>query len=183
MTTGTADLRVALLRGVNIGGNRLKMADLRRWCVDVGLAEVTTVVQTGNIVFRSTADHEQLAASIATRIADDAGFELACIILDAGEFSRVVTANPFHAAAAADPTTVHTAVHPEARGGPLTELDPDDSESIAVVGRAAYLHLPDGMGRSRLARAFSASDFGKVSTIRNQRTMARIDAVVAAARA
>ena len=41
---------VALLRGINVGGHRLSMADLRRHLEDLGCTDVATYIQSGNVV-------------------------------------------------------------------------------------------------------------------------------------
>ena len=51
-TRNIADCYVALLRGINVGGNNLiKMADLRESFVELGFSEVRTYIQSGNVVF------------------------------------------------------------------------------------------------------------------------------------
>ena len=48
---------VGLLRGINVGGhNRVAMADLRRLCERLGLEDVRTLLQSGNVVFRSAGE-------------------------------------------------------------------------------------------------------------------------------
>lgn len=45
---------VALLRGINVGGkNKVAMADLREFLARLGLADAKTLLQSGNVVFRS----------------------------------------------------------------------------------------------------------------------------------
>ncbi len=45
---------LALLRGVNVGGKqKVPMADLRTAFVDLGFAEVRTLLNSGNVVFRT----------------------------------------------------------------------------------------------------------------------------------
>jgi uncharacterized protein (DUF1697 family) len=58
---------VAMLRGVNVGGNSLKMDRLRQACEDLGLQNVRTYVQSGNIVFSSRDSALKLAQTL-TRI-------------------------------------------------------------------------------------------------------------------
>ena len=46
--------RIALLRGVNVGGKtKIAMADLRAMLADLGFGEPRTLLQSGNAVFRS----------------------------------------------------------------------------------------------------------------------------------
>ena len=59
---------VAMLRGVNVGGNSLKMDWLRGACEDVGLRNVQTYVQSGNIVFSSRLGAVRLAQTLKATI-------------------------------------------------------------------------------------------------------------------
>jgi uncharacterized protein (DUF1697 family) len=57
---------LALLRGINVGGrNIIKMADLKACFEDLGCADVTTFIQSGNVVFR---DEERDAATLVGQI-------------------------------------------------------------------------------------------------------------------
>ena len=57
---------IALLRGINVGGNRkILMADLRQMCVSLGLRGVATYVQSGNVVFDSD-DNDPAAVAAFT---------------------------------------------------------------------------------------------------------------------
>ncbi len=46
----------ALLRGINVGGINIKMADLRSTFVDLGFENVKTVLASGNVLFDSDRD-------------------------------------------------------------------------------------------------------------------------------
>ena len=59
---------VAMLRGVNVGGNSLKMDWLRQACEGLGLQNVRTYVQSGNIVFSSRASAVKLAQTLKETI-------------------------------------------------------------------------------------------------------------------
>jgi uncharacterized protein (DUF1697 family) len=58
--------RVALLRGINVGGrNRVAKADLREVVLGLGHTEVATYIQRGNVVFTSeAADSAAIAAAL-----------------------------------------------------------------------------------------------------------------------
>src|SRR5690348_11315806 len=89
----------ALLRGINVGGNRkLPMARLRELLTGLGHTGVATHLQSGNAVF--TADHgeeESLAAEIAQAIEKDFGFSVDVLVRDHAYLSAVREACPFPA--------------------------------------------------------------------------------------
>jgi len=54
---------VALLRGINVGGkNVIKMAELTASCRKIGFTDVSTYIQSGNIIFRSNVVTKPLLA-------------------------------------------------------------------------------------------------------------------------
>ena len=71
----TAETRVALLRGINVGGrNTLPMTRLVRMFEDAGCECVRTYIQSGNVVFEAPADRARLvAADVTATIATELG--------------------------------------------------------------------------------------------------------------
>jgi uncharacterized protein (DUF1697 family) len=88
---------IGLLRGINVGGNKMvAMADLRALIAGLGFADVTTLLQSGNVVFRgpasATADLERtLEAALEKRL----GMRVEFHVRTGAEWHRVVAGNPF----------------------------------------------------------------------------------------
>jgi len=143
---------VALLRGINVGGRTLKMADLRAVVEDAGGTDVATYIQSGNVVLsHSMRSPDRLAAHLAGAIEEATGMAIPVIARTTKEWDAVVQANPFPAAGG---TTLHV-VFLDQPPGPDAFGDLDLAsfapEECTVVGRELYLYLPNGMGRSPLA--------------------------------
>jgi uncharacterized protein (DUF1697 family) len=87
---------VALLRGINVGGNNLiKMSDLRNSFGKMGLTEVETYIQSGNVVFSSKeTDKAKLTALIEKALSDAFGYESRVVVISGGELERVVSQAP-----------------------------------------------------------------------------------------
>lgn len=170
---------VALLRGINVGGrNRLAMADLRTLLANLGHSDPRTLLQSGNAVFTSQrADVDAVASELAGGISAQLGVSPAVVLRTAEEFAEVVAANPYADAATADPTTVHVAFLSAEPADPTTfafdaeEYAPD---KLAVGDRVRYLHLPNGLGRSRLAVDLGRRRSDVDVTVRNWRTVTRL---------
>ena len=171
--------RIALLRGVNIGGNRLLMAELREELEALGLEDVRTYIQSGNVVFGPGSDAGEGGGELARRIADAiearAGFRPRVLILSVERFREAMAANPFPEAEDA-PGTLHLYFLAE----PAAEVDLDalaevatDTERFHLGERVLYLHTPDGFGRSKLAGKVE-SILGVPATARNWRTVVRL---------
>jgi uncharacterized protein (DUF1697 family) len=87
---------VALLRGINVGGNNvIKMTDLRLSFTDMGFTQVETYIQSGNVVFSSTQTNKaRLIEMIEQTLSDAFRYESRVILLSAGELERVVAQAP-----------------------------------------------------------------------------------------
>ena len=87
---------VALLRGINVGGkNILPMKDLAAMFVAAGCRDVTTYIQSGNVVFSAAAGTlKKMPATIAAKIADDFGYRVPVIVRSHEELSIVIRRNP-----------------------------------------------------------------------------------------
>lgn len=172
------DTYIAFLRGINVGGrNKLPMKDLRVLFTDLGCAEVRTYIQSGNVVFAAPPD---LAAEIPTRVSaaieDRFGLTVPVVTRTAAELRNAAEANPF-LAEDVDPKTL-AVVFLADRPAParVVRLDPDRSppDRFAVVGREVYLHLPNGVARSKLTNAYLDSTLATISTARNLRTVNKL---------
>jgi uncharacterized protein (DUF1697 family) len=83
--------RVALIRGINVGGNNLvKMADLREAFAELGASDVRTHVASGNVLFRGALGPQTLEAGLSERF----GIELKAVVMTAARFLAVVDAAP-----------------------------------------------------------------------------------------
>lgn len=170
---------IALLRGINVGGHgKLSMADLRAAVEDLGHADVATLLQSGNAVFTSDrTDADALGAELTERRSADLGVSPTVMVRTAAELVAVAEANPYPEQARADPTRVHVgflAAEPADPSVLSFDHDSHAPEEFVHDGRTVYLHLPNGIGRSRLAAELTrrARDVG--ITMRNWRTVARL---------
>jgi uncharacterized protein (DUF1697 family) len=170
-----------MLRGINVGkGKRIAMADLRSLLEGLGYDDVTTVVQSGNASFaakeRSAA---KVQSAIAGAISSELGLDVDVIVRTGAQMTKVVTGNPFPAAAK-EPATLHVMF----LDGPLTkaartaidghEVEP---EEIRPAGDVIYARYPNGLGRSTLTLSVWARLLGKgtVVTDRNWNTVTKLE--------
>src|SRR6185437_8748958 len=86
---------VALLRGVNVGGNTLKMSWLREACEEIGLNDVQTYVQSGNLVFSSRLSAAKLEQSLKELIDRQTRLPVSVTVRSAAELEGVIAGNPF----------------------------------------------------------------------------------------
>ena len=88
---------VALLRAINVGGRSvIRMADLRDLVESFGVEEVSTYIQTGNVLFSSErADARGLARDLGRHLGDALGREVTVFVLTPRELGAAAAANPF----------------------------------------------------------------------------------------
>jgi uncharacterized protein (DUF1697 family) len=177
MTRPRADAQfVALLRGINVGGkNLLPMTKLAGIFVKEGCANVRTYIQSGNVVFASDPGVARgLGDALSGRILKECGLKVPVVIRSAREMRKVVAANPY---VEADPQSLHVMFLAGAPSSKASKaLDPDRSpgDSFTVVGGEIYLHLPNGVARTKLSNAYFDSALSTVSTGRNWATVQKL---------
>ena len=75
------DTFIAILRGINVSGQKkIKMADLRQLLNTLGLQDLTTYIQSGNLVFMAEQSAEVLTQSIQKSILDYFGFQVPTLV-------------------------------------------------------------------------------------------------------
>jgi uncharacterized protein (DUF1697 family) len=153
---------VALLRGINVGGNnKVPMAELRELMASLGHADVTTYIQSGNVVFSTgETDITALAEGLEQAIVAAFGIQVRVAVFSRDELAQVIRDNPY--SDEPNPRAVH-AVFLSASPGPevakgvadaqrrAEQKQPGTRDTAQVMGRAIFLHTPDGFGRSELA--------------------------------
>ncbi len=166
---------ICLIRGVNVGGNKLlKMDALRSLCDAIGVKGAKTYLQSGNVVFRSGLDRGVLAKRIEDGIRKATGFEAKVILRTASEMREVIAANPFTAGRQRNPKAFLVAflggeIGKDARA--LLSKLKIDSEELHFGGRELYLYLPDGIAGSKLSNALTEKKLGVNVTARNWNTV------------
>jgi uncharacterized protein (DUF1697 family) len=154
------------------------MGDLSRCLGEVGLRDVETYLRSGNVVFESKAsDRAVVRDLVESTIEDEFGFAVPVILVTAADLAKTVKANPYADAARKDPTRVHVMFLAESSSqASLEAIDTDgfEPEELSVGSGVVYLHLPNGMGRSKQAQALAKPASGIVGTARNWRTVTRL---------
>ncbi|MGH7669071.1 MAG: DUF1697 domain-containing protein [Gemmatimonadaceae bacterium] len=170
--------RVALLRGINVGGNRkIAMADLRAFMQALGFADATTLLQTGNVVFESRAAPARLEALLEREAGDRLGLSAEFFVRTADEWRGVVAGNPFPREAASDPShlvvvCLKAAVTPARLAALRAAIR--GPEVVEARGRHAYLVYPAGIGTSKLTAAVLDAKLGTRGTARNWNTVVKL---------
>lgn len=175
---------VAFLRGIGGGIRPMVMKDLQAALEDLGLSDVRTYIQSGNVVFRRAgATAAKLEAQIGRRIEERFGFESRVFVLSVAQLTRAAAANPF-GQADDEPTSVHLFfLSQRPRTPDLAAMNrlKTASEAFVLSGRVLYVHTPDGFGVSKLAARIEKL-LGVPATARNWRTVNKMLALAASGR-
>jgi uncharacterized protein (DUF1697 family) len=162
----------ALLRGVNVGKNKLAMSDLRDLLTSLGCQDVRTYLQSGNAVFGSTTKPSELAQAIEQGLAD-LGVSSRVLLRTGKELAGVLAGNPY-LDRETDPTKLHVtflADPPPAARAQQLQVPVGETATFTLQDKEIYLHCPDGYGRTKLNNSFLESRLATVATTRNWRTV------------
>jgi uncharacterized protein (DUF1697 family) len=168
---------VALFRGINVGGhNKLPMRELKEVLAGLGLQDVATYIQSGNVVFASDeTDKAALSGQIGEAVHQSHGFAPQVLLLTAEEFAQAAEANPYPEAEE-EPKTLHLyflAEEPPEPDMEKLEAIKRENERFVLTDKVFYLHAPDGIGRSKLAAGVEKA-LGVAVTARNWRSVIKI---------
>jgi uncharacterized protein (DUF1697 family) len=174
--TKPAQRYVVLLRGVNVGGRaKLPMARLREVCSSLGCTDVSTYIQSGNVVLDSAMSADGLAAALGPAIEEAVGFAPQVVVRTPAELAAALAGNPY-------PDTDERFLHigfmtkaPDTKAvAELGEVDVSP-EGYRIVGREVYLNYVEGAGRSKkLAKVPFERRLGVGITARNLRTVQKL---------
>lgn len=166
---------IALLRGINVGGNRkVPMAQLAEVFVAAGGQAVRTYIQSGNVVFQhACGDRQPLASALQAAIAARFGFDVPVVLRTAGELEDIHRRNPYLALGepvddlcigflSQTPDPARIAGLDPARGTP---------DAYQVVGDDVHMLIRTSLATTKLTNAYFDARLKSVCTVRNWRTL------------
>lgn len=87
---------IALLRGINVGGHTVRMEALRPLFEELGLRNVRTYIQSGNVFFDTAGqDALRLTRKIENQLKKALGYEVAVFLRTIPEMEAILAADPF----------------------------------------------------------------------------------------
>jgi uncharacterized protein (DUF1697 family) len=164
-----------LLRAVNVAGRgKLAMSALRSMVIELGYTDVTTYIQSGNVVFDST---QRSPAKIEAAIEGGLevfGLDTPVMVRNTEELRRIVDANPFARQELSPTQLVVVFLKTKAsRQGPI-DTSTYGPEHVIADGRELFIHYPNGQGRSKLTNAVIEREIGSRGTARNWNTVNKL---------
>lgn len=178
------NLWIAFFRGINVGGHhKLLMKELKALLDGMGCKNVSTYIQSGNVVFsHKEFQARALEASIARAVNSTFGFEPRVMLLTSDQLIAARSNNPFPAAEC-EPKTLHfffLSENVERADWEALDSLKSNTECFELIKDVFYLYAPDGIGRSKLA-AKVEKHLGVPVTARNWRTVEKVLQLASAA--
>ncbi len=167
---------ISLLRGINVSGQKkIKMADLRGLYSSLGFQNISSYIQSGNLVFDSESSKPALIAGIIqSAIKDTYSFEVPIIVISAQELAEIYYNNPFFADK--DTSKLYVAFLKEKSN--LNKIDLSKwqtrDEQALIKGKQIYLYYPQGYGKSKLTNNILERELNISATTRNWRTVHKL---------
>ncbi|GAA2536779.1 DUF1697 domain-containing protein [Mycolicibacterium diernhoferi] len=164
----------AFLRGVNVGGVNLKMADVAAVFTDAGFTDVKTILASGNVLLDSSASTAAVRRTAETALRDAFGYDAWVLAYDVDTLARISTDYPFerdvpehhsYVTFVSDPTVLDELVTLAADAGETAARG--DGVLYWQVARSATLNSAIGktMGKKR---------YKSSTTTRNLRTLDKV---------
>jgi uncharacterized protein (DUF1697 family) len=165
-----------MLRGINVSGQKkIRMADLRNLYESLGLKNVQSYLQSGNVVFDSEEqDANNLSKSIEAQIEQQFGFFVPVLMRTGDDFCGLIESKPFSKERSADPSRVLvTFLYERPDQSKFEGLSIPENETCKIVLEedVIFLHCPDGYGRSKLSNNYFEKKLNVIATTRNWKTV------------
>jgi uncharacterized protein (DUF1697 family) len=169
---------VAMLRGVNVGGNVLKMDRLRELCDEIGFKNTQTYVQSGNLVFESDHSQSALCSLIEKRLVGETRLPVSAILRTPTELEKIISGNPFLKEKRIDLSKLHVTFLAKPAGkdavSRLAAINAG-ADRFRVVDKEIYLHCPNGYGETKLSNNVLQKVVGVNATTRNWNTVNKLN--------
>ncbi len=170
--------QIALLRAINVGGhNKVPMKALVGTFERLGYTDVQTYIQSGNVAFTASGREAEIVSALERAIAEDFGFSVPVIVRTAEQWRLLARNNPY-LAARVDPGQVHIGcLSGVPKAGATLDLARSPGDGFTLLGRELYLHLPNGVGKSKFTNDYIERQLGVSVTIRNWNTVKQLVAM------
>jgi uncharacterized protein (DUF1697 family) len=174
---------ISLFRGINVGGNhKIRMDELKAIHESLGLKDVVTYIQSGNVVFHSdNVDPLQLQQQIEENVEKRCGFYVEVIVRTSAELNAVIDKNPFQGQQ--DNEFKRLLVMflddlPDPAAWDALLKTYTGPEQLFIIDKEVYIYYTDGIGRSKLSNNFIEKKLKVYGTARNWNTVLQLQKLI-----
>jgi len=153
------------------------MTDLRNFLTELGLDDVRSLLQSGNLIFSSKVrTGAELERFLETEALERLSLEVDFFVRTPDEWKSLIRQNPFRKEAERDPALLvalflKSAADPEEVAA--LQVDIKGPETVKAKGKQAYIFYPNGQGRSKLTNSMIEKRLGR-ATGRNWNTVLKL---------
>jgi uncharacterized protein (DUF1697 family) len=169
---------ISMLRGVNLGKRRVKMEALRALYESLGLRDAQTLVQSGNVVFRTEQKGlAALAKKIESAVEREFGFHSDVILRSVSEVHEVIKRNPLAKRSDLEPNKFlvwFLVSDPGEEIRKRVRAVNTEPEEVHIDGREVYIYFPNGMARPKMKWAAIENILAVRGTGRNWNTVKKL---------
>jgi len=167
---------ISLLRGINVSGQKLiKMDALKSMYEELGLLNVRTYIQSGNILFASTNQStSSLAEEISAGIKKHFSFDVPVLVKNSADWIGYIRRNPFPDK---DISKIClTFLHAKVQNPDSVAFNKvkHSNEQFEIIDNTVYLYLPNGFGRTKLSNNYIEKQLSVTATTRNWKTVLKL---------
>ena len=172
-----------MLRGINVSGQKkIQMTDLKALYEALKFKDITTYIQSGNIIFKASekTSDETLAAKIEKAIYKKYNFNVPVIIRSVEEMDNTISVNPFLKENGLNTEKLHVtflADNPQQTNIESIKHIDYSPDKFIITGKEVYLYCPNGYGITKLSNNFFENKLKIKATTRNWKTVNRLFAL------
>jgi len=165
------------------GHNSMKMAELASLYKDLGLSDVQTYIQSGNVIFESEQklSTTELGVKIQQAIAETFGFDVPVIVRSAEEWTQIVSKSPFWKEKDVDIEKLHLTILKQIPSPELVmeikgiKFQPDRFE---ILGSDVFVYCENGYGRTKITNDFFEKKMKIPASTRNWKTVMKLNEMI-----
>ena len=170
---------IALLRGINVGGNnKISMTELKTMFEKIGFSDVSSYINSGNIIFSSVDDNEEeMIRKCRSEIANQFKLDISVTVISAKDLAEALENAPVWWDQ--DNQSKHNAIFviPPAGAEAIIEqagAAKPEYEKIGVYGQVIFWSAPIAtFSKTRWSKVVSSDAYGNI-TIRNANTAKKL---------
>ena len=169
---------IALLRGINVGGKRMKMDTLREMFESLGYTNPKTLLTSGNVVFQTDeADQVQIIQKLENAIIETFGFDSKIILRTGDEWQKAIDNCPYPEQSEQNPKhllVTFLSETPSDEAVASLHSAHEGTDCISVISQTLYAYYTDGVARSKLTNTLIEKHLQVVGTARNWNTVLKL---------
>jgi len=162
-----------MLRGINVSGQKkILMKDLRDLYESLGLENIQSYVQSGNVVFDSNEQNmAKIRKSIESQIEHQFGFSVPVFIRTTFDFQRIIENHPFAQEEAIRVLVTFLYEQPEKSKREELSHYKDKVDQFVLGEHEIFLFCPGGYGKTKLSNTFFEKKLDVIATTRNWKSV------------